>query len=350
MKLISRLSILAALVMCAGACVSKGNKSASANAVDPNAVVAKVGGTTITNKDVNEIAKGDLLKLEQQFQEQSYQVRRQAVDALVTKRLLEEKAKASKKSPEEYLKAELTDKIPDPTDEEIKSIYDNAKAAGKEVPPFDKVKDQIKGFLKQQKIQAATESFYDKLKAEAKVEILLPPYQPPRVEVAAKGPSRGPANAKVTIVEFSEYECPFCSKGENIIAEVLKAYPDTVRVVFRDYPLPMHANAPKAAEAAHCADDQGKFWEMHDKLFANQKALELANLKDYAKSLNLDMAKFETCLDSGQKTKIVAENQKAGSEVGVSGTPAFFINGMLLSGAQPFSAFKALIDAELAKK
>lgn len=351
MKLISHVLILAALAMCAAGCVSQsGNKAASASTNDPNTVLAKIGSNTITNKDVNELVKGELRKLEQQYQEQSYQIRRQAVDSLVTKRLLEEKAKASGKSTEEYLKAELTDKIPAATDDEVKALYDRAKASGKDVPPLDTVKEQIKNYLKQEKTQTATESFYDKLKADAKVEILLAPYQAPRVEVEAKGPSKGPANAKVTIVTFSEYECPFCSRGKSVIEEVLKDYPEKVKVVFRDYPLPMHANAPKAAEAAHCADEQGKFWEMHDKLFANQKALSVENLKEYAKELSLDMTKFATCLDSGQKAKIVADNQKAGSDLGVSGTPAFFINGILLSGAQPLKAFKEIIDAELAKK
>lgn len=351
MKLTSHFLILTAFAIFAGACTSpSGSKRLPASTNDADAVVAKIGNTTITNKDVNEIAKGELGKLEQQYQEQSYQLKRQAIDTLVAKRLVEEKAKASGKSAEDYLKAELTDKIPAPTDEEIKAIYDQAKAGGKELPPFDQVKDQIAGYLKQQKTQAATQSFYDKLKADAKVEILLAPYQPPRVEVDAKGPARGPAKAQITIVEFSDYECPYCSRGEEVIGEVLKAYPEKVRVVFRDFPLPMHTNAPKAAEAAHCADDQGKFWEMHDKLFANQKSLAVADLKEYAKALNLDMAKFINCLDSGQKAKVVTENHKAGTDLGISGTPAFFVNGILLSGAQPLQAFKELIDAELAKK
>jgi protein-disulfide isomerase len=129
---------------------------------------------------------------------------------------------------------------------------------------------------------------------------------------------------------------------------VLKLYGDKVRLVYRDFPLPFHPNAQKAAEAAQCAGDQGKYWEMHEKLFANQKALAVGDLKGHAKGLGLDQAKFDKCLDSGDKAKVVGDHHKAGEKVGVTGTPAFFVNGYQLTGAQPIDAFKQIIDQELA--
>ncbi|HYG67396.1 MAG TPA: thioredoxin domain-containing protein, partial [Anaeromyxobacteraceae bacterium] len=120
-----------------------------------------------------------------------------------------------------------------------------------------------------------------------------------------------------------------------------------VRLVYRDYPLPNHTQAPKAAEAAHCAGDQGKYWEMHGKLFAVGGKLEVPSLKGYAKELGLDQAKFDQCLDSGVKAAVVEGHRKAGEEAGVNGTPAFFVNGQLISGAQPLDAFKKVIDREL---
>ena len=130
----------------------------------------------------------------------------------------------------------------------------------------------------------------------------------------------------------------------------MKAYPDKVRLVFRQFPLEFHKQAPKAAEAALCANDQGKFWEMHDTLFANQKELEVPKLKEYAKKVGLDTAKFDKCLDSGEKAATIKADQEAGAKVGVNGTPAFFINGIMISGAQPLDEFKSIIDSELKAK
>lgn len=165
-------------------------------------------------------------------------------------------------------------------------------------------------------------------------------------------PVLGDADAKVTIVEFSDYECPFCGRYfTQTYPQLKKDYVDTgkVKIVFRDYPLPFHSNAQKAAEAAECADDQGKFWEMHNKLFSNQQALDVASLKKYAGELALDQTKFDECLDSGKYESEVQNDLSQGGSYGVSGTPSFFVNGIMLVGAQPYSEFKKLIDAELAK-
>lgn len=160
-------------------------------------------------------------------------------------------------------------------------------------------------------------------------------------------PVKGPNTALVTIVEFSDYQCPFCVRAEPTVKEVLAAYPGKVRLVHRDYPLPSHGLAPKAAEAAHCAGDQQKYWEMHDRLYAANGKLELAELKSYAREVGVEGAKFDKCLESGEKATLVAFHQKAGEAAGVTGTPAFFVNGRLISGAQPLDAFKAVIDQEL---
>jgi protein-disulfide isomerase len=130
----------------------------------------------------------------------------------------------------------------------------------------------------------------------------------------------------------------------------LEKYKGKIRLVFRDYPLEFHKLAPKAAEAAHCAGDQGKYWEMHGRLFAGTPKLEVSDLKAYAREVQLDAGRFDKCLDSGEKAKVVQDHFKAGADAGVRGTPAFFINGRMISGAQPLEAFKAIIDAELAAK
>jgi protein-disulfide isomerase len=175
------------------------------------------------------------------------------------------------------------------------------------------------------------------------------PAGPRKIEVPADAPAFGPKAAKVTIVEWSDFECPFCSRVSPTLAKIKETYGKDVRVVFRHQPLPFHPNAKPAAEASMAAHEQGKFWEMHDKLFANQKALDRASLEKYAQELKLDMGKFKAALDSGKFRKMVEADSAAGSAVGANGTPTFFINGRQFVGAQPFENFKQVIDEEIGK-
>jgi protein-disulfide isomerase len=193
-----------------------------------------------------------------------------------------------------------------------------------------------------------------------------PPAQPRRVvaNVGISGnPIEGKKDAPVTLVEFSDYQCPFCSRFfQTTLPTLTKEYIDTgkVRYAFRDFPLDqIHPHARKAAEAAHCAGDQGKYWEMHDLLFQNQKALEVEKLKAYAKTLNLDATAFNACLDGGKYGTKVEKNLKDGVTAGVRGTPAFFvgktrpddtIEGVMISGAHPFPVFRQAIDRLLQEK
>ena len=163
-------------------------------------------------------------------------------------------------------------------------------------------------------------------------------------------PVKGSDNAPVTIIEFSDFQCPYCGKFyEETLPQITETYIETgkVKLVFRDFPLNFHQYAQKASEAAECADEQGKFWEYHNILFENQDALTIDDLKQYASDLNLDTEQFNECLDSGKYEEEVKSDMEDGSSYGVSGTPAFFINGQLLSGAQPFSAFQSVIEQEL---
>ena len=166
---------------------------------------------------------------------------------------------------------------------------------------------------------------------------------------------RGDAKAPVTIIEFSDYQCPFCERFySQTEKQIEEQYVKTgkVKFVYRDFPLSFHQNAQKAAEAAECAGEQNKYWEMHDKLFDNSQGdgtgLNTADLKKYAADLKLDTTKFNDCLDTGKMTSEVQKDFLDGQKAGVQGTPAFYVNGQLISGAQPFSAFQQVIDAELA--
>ncbi|HMC95150.1 MAG TPA: thioredoxin domain-containing protein, partial [Polyangia bacterium] len=163
-------------------------------------------------------------------------------------------------------------------------------------------------------------------------------------------PVKGPATAPVTLIAFSDFQCPFCSRAVPTVRQLESDYQGKLRIAFKQFPLPFHDHAHLAAEAALAANEQGKFWQYHDKLFANQQALERPALETYAQELGLDMAKFRAALDSGKfKDKVDAE-AKEGAAVGTTGTPTFFINGTRLVGAQPLDAFKAVIDKELKTK
>jgi protein-disulfide isomerase len=164
------------------------------------------------------------------------------------------------------------------------------------------------------------------------------------------GPSLGAADAPVVIVAFSDFQCPFCARAKETAEKVLIAYSGRVRLHFRQFPLPFHENAFKAAEASLCANDQGKFWALHDHMFAHQAELDLDSLKKSARSVGLDGPAFDKCVDAGMHASEVTQSIAAGKLLGVEGTPAFFINGIALHGAQPFERFTEIIDAELAPK
>jgi protein-disulfide isomerase len=339
--------VLGALAAVAVACQSPRQTQAAPTdaSAGKNAPVARIGATVITAEELDKSIRGELNEIEQRTSD----LRKQALDQLINQRLVEQKAKAAGKETQEFLRGELASKVAEPSDDEIRALYERAKAAKQIEEPFDKVKPQIASFLKQQKSQAVLGQYLEQLRAESKVEVLLPAYLPPKVEVAATGPAKGPEGAPITIVEFSDFQCPYCVRAESTVKDLmeLEKYKGKIRLVYRDYPLPSHQLATKAAEAAHCAGDQGKYWEMHAKLFAASPKLEVTDLKAYARELALDAGRFDKCLASGEKTKVVTDHAKAGEDVGVRGTPAFFINGRLLSGAQPLEAFKGVIDAEL---
>ena len=191
---------------------------------------------------------------------------------------------------------------------------------------------------------------YQQLVQKNPVELLFAQPEAPHIDVtyAADDPMRGPKTAPVTIVEFTDFQCPFCKRSQETIKQIEAAYGDKVKLVERQYPLPFHNRAKPSAEAALCAKDQGKFWEMHDKLFPSQ-SLEDADIQRFAKDIGLNEKKFDKCLADHKYMARIDGDIADGQRFGVQGTPHFFINGTPISGAQPFDAFKPVIDAALAK-
>jgi protein-disulfide isomerase len=176
-----------------------------------------------------------------------------------------------------------------------------------------------------------------------------PPEAPVQKVDLGTAPARGPSNAPVTLVAFSDFECPFCSRAANTVKQIEEEYKGKLRVAFKHQPLPRHTNAKIAATASMAAHEQGKFWEMHDKLFANQTALDRPALEKYAQELGLDMRKFKAVLDSNKYEEYIAKDSTQGTQLGASGTPTFFINGRQIVGAKPPEVFRKMIDEELKK-
>lgn len=357
--------LILALMSLAGAC-SKQPPLAPSSATSPNGrvpqpkwapdvslapatTVATINGVPITAAQLDEKIGKELRRSSQEFTEKVHELRQQMLESMILEQLLETEAAEQGVTVEELVHAEIEEKAQKPSEEELQSAYDRF-VKGRYDISFEDAKSQLSQEMGREQTAIRAKAYFDELKAKYKVETSLPEPAVQRVEVAATGPSKGPADAPVTIVEFSDFECPFCSRVNPSIDQVMKEYEGKVRVVFRNYPLPMHTLAPKAGEAALCADDQGKFWEMHDELFSHQQELSVADLKKHAQTIGLDQNKFDECLDSGAKAAQVAQDMAEGQEAGVSGTPAFFINGRPLAGAQPFEEFKKLIDAELAAK
>lgn len=312
------------------------------SAENADTVLARLNDKEIKLKDVDELVAAQIKDLDKK----KFEARRSGLEQMIVQTLVKEAAAKEGKTEEQFLKANIDEKVPAPADAEIQKVFDENKA---QMPPgstVDAMRSQIINFLQQDQKRQVAQKLFSDLRSKAKIEVLL---SEPRATVEAKGPSKGASDAKVTIVEFSDFQCPFCSKAEPSVDEVMKNYSDKVKVVFRHFPLDFHEKAFKAAEAAACAEEQGKFWEFHKTLFANQGALSVDDLKVHAKALNLDAAKFADCLDSGKMKTKVDGDMAAGRAVGVNGTPAFFINGIAISGAQPYEKFKEIIDAELAR-
>jgi len=310
------------------------------SALAADAPVATVGGKTITRAQLEKEMAAQLMEVEQE----RYEVLKEGLDALIAQALVEQEAAALKVTPDDLLKKEILDKVPKPSDAEIQQVYEeNKQALGGAT--LDQVKDRIVEYLTAQKGEERRQAYIGELKKKYKTTVSL---QPPKIEVG-KGtrPPLGDKNAPVTIVMFSDYECPFCKRAEPTVEQVMEKYKGKVQLYYRDYPLPFHQNAKPASEAAHCANAQGKFWEYHKKVMAAED-LSKANLQKIASDVGLDRKKFDACLDKGEFKQAVEVELIEGEAVGIDGTPAFFINGRRLSGAQPFEKFQEIIEEELA--
>jgi protein-disulfide isomerase len=303
--------------------------------------IATVNGQSIYEEDLMSVTGTSLLEL----QKQEYKLKSDALDKLILQKLVEAEAKKKGLGPEEFLKQEVDSKIAEPSDDEAKGYYLASKS--QTTLPFDQIKSQVKRLLKTSEIEEAREKYAQSLRAKADVAILL---RPPKVEIGYDaGRVRGNPDAPVTIVEFSDFQCPFSKKVQATLKDLLGKYNGRVKLAYRDFPMrTLHPQAQRAAEAARCAEEKGKFWEYHDALFADEAKLDEGGLIATARTLGMDEKAFQSCLSSGKFKPQIEQDLQDGAKAGVSGTPGFFVNGVFVNGAQPASEFQKIIDNELA--
>ena len=254
---------------------------------------------------------------------------------------------ADQRTKAELINIEVDSDLPHPPDEVVQSYYEFNKA--RFPGPRTQALEKVRKYLFDRTRRNTYDNYIHTLSQQYGVKTFL---DPPRQQIATAGfPAKGPATAPVTIIEFSDFECPYCGNLEPTLKLVEKNYGDKVRFVYRQFPLPwVHPHALKAAEASLCASEQNRFWEFHDALFANQRDLTVEALKRRAADLKLDTVKFNSCLDSGNQAAVVSKDVAAGHQAGVEGTPTVFINGRMIYGTQAYPDFKEVIDAELQRK
>jgi protein-disulfide isomerase len=335
--------LLVAAVACGNNAQGEPPAGAAAAQRSPGDVVAVVDGHEITNADLNAALGLSLAKLE----EQAHALRKQGIEELIAQKLIDAEATRRGVTVDALVAQEITSKVPATTDADIAAFVE----ANRSRIPGDPAAftGQIRNYLTAQREQAQRAAFVATLREKAAVEVRLKAPPVYRAPVAADGfPTRGPADAPVTIVEFSDFHCPYCRAVQPTLTALLAKYPKQVRLVYRHLPLDgLHPQARRASEASWCANEQGKFWAFHDRVYAGASEANDAVLKQYATAAGLDLAAFDTCLASGRAKGPIQQDVEEGQKYGVNGTPGFFINGRFMSGNLPLDTFVSLVEDEL---
>jgi protein-disulfide isomerase len=322
------------------ACSQAPSETAQAQPKGGSQPLVVVDGKAITEEDLG--ISGELLQLDQQ----RYDITNQALQNAIAERLLEAEAERRGVPLAALLDEEIRSKVEDPTDQEVVAFYEQQKQRIRR--PLEDVRPQVAEALKSIKAGMLQDEFVAALREKSDVEVRL---EPLRVSVElTNAPQRGPADAPVTIVEFSDFQCPFCKRAQSIIQQVRERYPTQVNWRFKDLPLnSIHPAAQAAAEAARCAGEQDKFWEYRDALFEAEQITENMH-KGVAESVGLDSAPFFACLESNKYSEAVQADSLEAQKLGIGGTPTFVVNGIVMAGAQPVEEFSRVIEEELRRK
>lgn len=307
-------------------------------------VFATINGQAITSANVEDTLKPLLI----QAQKQIHSLRKTQLDLMINDLLLEQEAQKRKLTTRAIVEADVLPKVRKISEEDARKFYEGSKE--KLIGEFAELRDQIIEYLTENERQRAQFAFANQLRSAAEMQIFLKAPETPQLAIATDDqPWKGGEHASVTIIEFTDYQCPSCAQAQTIIEDLLKEYGDNIKLVVRDFPLSRHAQAFKAAEAAEAARQQGKYWEYSGLLFQNQQALEVARLKEYATRIGLDRRAFDESLDAGKFAESVQRDVQDGMALGVNATPALFINGRPLK-ERTREALKEAIESALITK
>ena len=310
----------------------------------PAGAVASIDGKPVSEEELMGDEKLEFIDAMRKI----YDLRMNRVGQVLLERIYGEEAKKANQSTMEYVETKVLKGEPKVSDSEYNKFVAEKKIPKEQLNP--QLKERILGYMKAQKRQEEFQKMIVDLSKKHKVEIY---FSKPDIKMnidVGQSPSFGSKDAKVKIIEFSDFQCPFCVRAAATVNDLKKMYGNKIQVAFKHYPLPMHQQAKPASEASMCVNEQSadKFWKYHDKLFANVEKLDDESLKKYAKEVGADMGKFEKCVSEKKYAKLVESDMEYGNRLGVRSTPTFFVNGRLVQGAQPAEAFKEIIDEELA--
>ena len=323
---------------------------ASAPAQSPSDVAARIGDRAITVKELDDQwRKGDPAGQAETVQK-LYDSRRNALEEIVADMLIAEAAKTRGLSPQAFIQSEITRRVKPVTDTEVTAFY-QANITQMQGQSLEAMAPAITRYLTENQDDEARLALIRELRRNGPALRMM--FEVPRFEVKLSDadPSIGDPKAPITLIEFSDFQCPYCRQVSPTLKKLRAAYGDKLRIVWKHFPLTqIHPQAFKAGEAGQCAQDQGKFWEYHDQLFGNQQALQLDDLRRYAAASGLDVERFNACVDGSKHAEMVKTTLSEGLQLGVNSTPTVFVNGRRVAGAQPYDVFTAVIDEELSRK
>lgn len=323
-------------ILTAGICIVASCTLYGQTETDAGQVIAKVGSSYLTLGDLQKKEEGKLLQAEYQY----YLSERKALEELIDNQLLQDEAQKKNLSLNQLLDTEVYKDIKDPTEDQLHVYYEGLDTQ----EPYDAVRADVLQHIRELRRSKARAAYVDNLRKQARINVML---MPPTADIdTAKAYAKGSSKAPVTLVEFADYECPYCQKVNPQIQQLKKEYGDNLTIIYKDFPLPMHHGSEKAAEAARCAGEQGKFWEYHDVLFYSRQ-VEIPELKEHARVLKLDGDKFDACLDNGVEAAAVKKDLDEAKGLGLTGTPSFFVNGHFFSGVVDYGALKDMVNQQM---
>ena len=346
-KKMASLSAVIALAIIVIACQKEANSKPNFifKPAPSKEVAASFGGEQVLEKDLVKGIESDLYEAEMKV----YEIKFAKLQSMILEKLMNSDPAKKDLTNDEFLDKHIAKNIKI-TDAEIEKFIKDRQIPKEQINP--EIKVRIVEYLTVEAKKVAVEKWVAEKTKKTPIEVYIQKPTLPVFEVnVGDAPTKGGSDAKVTIVEFSDFQCPFCSKGAQVLADLDKKYGNKIKIAFKHFPLPFHAQARIAAEASLCGKEQDIkiFWKMHDAMFADQSKLDKDNLIATAKKAGAKEAEFKTCLESGKYKAKVDADVAEGTALGLKSTPTFYVNGKLISGAQPLEVFSEVIDTELAK-